>query len=279
MVFKVNDISDDLKLLLMDLYSKNVSLDELIDKYKVSRNTLLSLFTYNNIDYKKEDAVSFKINGNKVLIISDTHIGSNKENLNYIDKSLEEGLKQGVSACLHLGDLIQGEYSKINKPITYQLNTLKDFYPKINEFNTYLLLGNHDYSVFESNNELKEFLLSLKKFVVLGYKKAYFDWNNYLYSMEHKVKLLNDEMMNEDIALSFVGHGHELKIKSSSRLKAPTLSDDIINKTNGAYPGFLIANLDSNYLYVDAYGFKKNKVILKKNKYFEKNMIDKYKVR
>ena len=279
MKFKVSNLDTMTRKAILNEYKTTHNLEEIEKKYDVARNTILAYLTRENIVYPKSDAASFKVDGDKLLIISDTHIGSKNQNQIYIDEAYNMGLKNGVSACIHLGDLIQGEYNRTDRTVKHQLKYLRDFYPFIREFNTYVLLGNHDYNVFENNIDAKKFLLMLQKFTILGYKKAYFKWNNYLYAMEHKVKQLNDEMYLEDCAADFIGHGHELKIKSESKLKTPTLSDDIINQTNGAVPGFLVANMYGDTLSVDTYEFKDKKAILKKENYFERNLCDAYKVR
>ena len=279
MIYKLNDLDDKIKKYIIKKYNQDHSIKDIEKELNISRNTIISLFSKEDVVYLKSDCSSFELNKNKILIISDTHIGSKKDNLKYIDLAYETGLKNNVGACLHLGDIIQGEYDKTNKSIDYQLDILENKYPNISEFNTYLLLGNHDYNVFEAIKEYKEILESRKDIITLGYKKVYFNWCNYLYAMEHKVKQLSDEMLLEDVALSFIGHGHELKLKSQSKLKVPTLSDDIINQTNGAYPAFLIAQLLDNHLSVDVYNFKKDEAKIKRKKYFENLLIESYKVK
>ena len=97
--------------------------------------------------------------------------------------------------------------------------------------------------------------------------------------MEHKIKQVTEEILLEDCAEYFVGHGHELKIKTVDRLKAPTLSDDIINKESGAYPAFLIAEMYDNEVFVDVYNFKNNKAKVRKRNYFRRKLLEVNKVK
>ena len=158
-------------------------------------------------------------------------------------------------------------------------NTFKDV--PFNEVDALLFaqISYYDYRVFEDNEHAKRILESKKQMSILGYKRAYFDWCNYMFTMEHKIKYIPEEMPFVDIALNFTGHGHELKLKSEARLKAPTLSDDIINKTNGAYPAFMIANMEDDKVFIDVYNFKDNKAKIRKKNFYKRDLIDSYKVK
>ena len=279
MIYKRRDISSELNNNIMQLYINGVSLDDIEKLTGVSKNTLLYVLNPRKFDLKRKEIPTFKTEGEKILVIADTHIGSHWENLKYIDEAYETGIKENVSSCIHLGDIIQGSFNKgLDKPISYQLKTLEKVYPEVSEFETYLLMGNHDYVVFEYDKDAKILLESKKGLHPLGYKRAYFNWNNYLFGMDHKIKQIEDDYVIRDAGLDFIGHGHELKIKSKDKLKAPTLSDDIINKESGAYPAFLIAEMYDNEVFVDVYNFKNNKAKVRKRNYFRKKLLEVNKV-
>lgn len=280
MIYKRSNIGTDLENYIIQLYSERKSLEEIQKLSNVSINTLINLLGTNNSYFTRDDYTSFKTYGERILIIADTHVGSKYENLKYIDEAYNTGIDLGVSSCIHLGDIIQGKMGfPGEKPLSYQMDYLKNGYPEITDFNTYLLLGNHDYSVFEYYPEYKEILENVKGLYPVGYKLAYFNWNDYLFGMEHKVAQINEPFSLSDVALYFIGHGHELKIKSETKLKAPTLSDDIMNKYNGAYPAFMVAYMIGQEIYVDVYNFENNKAHLKKENYFTKHLIKEYKVK
>ncbi len=290
MIYRVSDLKKEVKeYICKSYYYNNMSIDELCSLIHASRNTIICVLNEYYKRYykrelayrevcKREELPSFKTDAKSILIIADTHIGSRLENLKYIDEAYETGVKLGVDLCLHLGDIIQAEINHSDKPIEYQLDILENYYPEPSEFETDVLLGNHDYKIFETNSDAKKVLEAKKQMNVLGYKRAYFDWCNYMFAMEHKVKQLEDELPFDDVALNFTGHGHELKIKSEARLKTPTLSDDIINETNGAYPAFLIANMGDEKVVIDVYNFKDNKAKVRKKNYYTRELIDSYKV-
>ena len=280
MIYKRRDISSELNNNIMQLYINGVSLDDIEKLTGVSKNTLLYVLNPRKFDLKRKEIPTFKTEGEKILVIADTHIGSHWENLKYIDEAYETGIKENVSSCIHLGDIIQGSFNKgLDKPISYQLKTLEKVYPEVSEFETYLLMGNHDFVVFEYDKDAKILLESKKGLHPLGYKRAYFNWNNYLFGMDHKIKQIEDDYVIRDTGLSFIGHGHELKIKSQDKLKAPTLSDNIINKESGAYPAFLIAEMYDNEVFVDVYNFKNNKAKVRKRNYFRRKLLEVNKVK
>ena len=82
----------------------------------------------------------------KILIVSDTHIGSCKENLEYIREAYRIAEKQGIKKALHGGDLIQSTMSNVHKKFyneDRQIDHLLTEYPT--NLSNYIILGNHDY--------------------------------------------------------------------------------------------------------------------------------------
>jgi len=64
-----------------------------------------------------------KINENKIIIISDTHIGSALENIDYLHIVYEYALKNNIKTILHGGDLLQGTYTNVLKEVHENLDT------------------------------------------------------------------------------------------------------------------------------------------------------------
>ena len=279
MIYLKRNISTDLEKTIIKLYIDGYNLDEIEKITNVSKNILGLYFDPKRDSVSLDDLMSFRFNGESMLIIADTHIGSEYENLKYIDEAYNIGIKNGVSSCIHLGDIIQGNFNQGDKTLDYQMNVLDKLYPEPDEFETNLLLGNHDYAVFEFFPYYKELLENKKGLNVLGYKRAYFSWNDYLFSMNHKVKQIADLCTYDNCSVYFIGHGHELKIKAEDKLKAPTCSDDIQNKQSGSYPAFMIAYMKDNYMYTDVYAFENNKAVLNKECYFGKVLTKKNKVK
>ena len=270
MLHDINKYSEKLKAFILKAYSLGYSVDAIASVTNLKKNIVLTLLDNEGIKFKNKELPSFSTTGDKILVVADTHIGSEFENFGYIDEAYEFGLKENVSSCIHLGDLVQGMYDKTAYGLDMQMKMIEDKYPELDEFNTYLLMGNHDYGVFNDSPEYQRVIKNKKGLVDLGYKKIYFDWNGQLLSMEHKLKRTGIFIPEYDNLLTLVGHGHELKQKSNLRVKTPTLSDDIMNHSVGQEPGFIILEMDDEYVHVDAYSFDDNKKVKVKKKNFYK---------
>lgn len=276
---KISRLNDELEELIIKYRKAGYSLDEISENLNVYKNTLITYFENNNIVIPREEYPSFSIYGNKALIISDTHIGSEYQNLEYIDEAYNVGLKIGVSSCLHAGDLFQGNLFHGDDSIKKQIETFDKFYPKINEFTTKVGLGNHDHWFFEQLKKRSEVLENRNDIEIYGYRRLFFDWNNYMFALDHNNKYYKDFIRKESYAFCIAGHGHMLTIQNegATKLKAGALCDDI--KQVGAYPGFLIARLEGNILIIDSYGFENGKAVLKEENFFIKEFNSHHKVR
>jgi predicted phosphodiesterase len=279
MIYLKRNISTSLEDKMIKLYTAGYKLDDIEKITGISKSVLSFYFNANESKISLDDLMSFRANGDSILVIADTHIGSEYENLKYIDLAYDMGVAKNVSSCLHLGDIIQGRFNQSDKTLEYQMEVLEKIYPEPTEFDTNLLMGNHDYAVFEYYPYYKEILENKKGLNPLGYKRVYFSWNDYLFAMDHKVKQISDTFIYDNCAVYFIGHGHELKIKAEDKLKAPTCSDDIMNKQSGSYPAFMIVNMDADYLSTDIYTFENNKAVLSKENYYEKILTKKNKVK
>lgn len=279
MIYLKRNISTSLEDKMIKLYTAGYKLDDIEKITGISKSVLSFYFNTNESKISLDDLMSFRANGKSILVIADTHIGSEYENLKYIDLAYDMGVAKNVSSCLHLGDIIQGRFNQSDKTLEYQMEVLEKIYPEPTEFDTNLLMGNHDYAVFEYYPYYKEILENKKGLNPLGYKRVYFSWNDYLFAMDHKVKQISDTFIYDNCAVYFIGHGHELKIKAEDKLKAPTCSDDIMNKQSGSYPAFMIVNMDDNFISTDIYTFENNKAVLSKESYYEKILTKKNKVK
>ena len=271
MLHDIKKYSEKLKAYILKAYKLGYSVDVIASITGLKKNIVLTLLDHEGIKFQNSELPSFSTTGDKILVVADTHIGSMYENFGYIDEAYEFGIKENVSSCLHLGDLIQGMYDKTAYGLDMQMKMIEEKYPEPDEFITYLLMGNHDYGVFNDSPEYQRVINNKKGLVDLGYKKIYFEWNGQLLSMEHKLKRTDIFIPEYDNLLTLVGHGHELKQKSSLRVKGPTLSDDIMNHSIGQEPGFIILEMDDEYVHVDAYRFGEDrKVKVKKKDFFKR---------
>ena len=89
----------------------------------------------------------------KLLIVSDTHFGNKKQQLHLLNKLYEEAYQKEISIVLHVGDLVDGDYSSVRKESPRQVflhgfdeqcGYVVDMYPMINGIKTKFILGSHD---------------------------------------------------------------------------------------------------------------------------------------
>lgn len=88
-----------------------------------------------------------------ILVVSDTHFGNNFQQLHLLNKLYEEAYKREINTVLHVGDMVDGDYSSIRKEQARQVflhgfdeqaGYVVDMYPQIKGINTYFILGSHD---------------------------------------------------------------------------------------------------------------------------------------
>ncbi len=112
----------------------------------------------------------------------------------------------------------------------------------------------------------------------MGYKKAYFLWNGYLFSMHHAIDKYNLIIPEHDSIIRFHGHRHELRV-NSSRVYVPTLSRDIKDyDIPNNQPGFLHVYKEKNDVNVINYpiDLNNNKIKEHQKKLVLKKDISKY---
>ncbi len=276
---RISILNDELEELILKYRKAGYSLDRIGEELQVYKNTLITYFENKNIVIPRDEYPSFNIKGSKALIISDTHIGSEFQNLKYIDEAYNVGLREGVCACLHAGDLFQGCLFPNDDSLKKQTETFVNCYPKVNEFKTKVGLGNHDYWYFTKLKYLPRELETRDDIELYGYRRVFFEWNNYMFALDHGNKYYKDFVHKESYAFCIAGHGHMLQIhnEGATKLKVGASCDDI--KKDGAYPGFIIARLEGNILIIDSYCFEDGKAILKQEEYFVKEFNDYHKVR
>ena len=275
MIYKLKELDSKMIEYIFKSYDQGMSLSDISTELKIAKNTLLSLYYKYNKYYYREECTSFSLNTDKVLTIADSHVGSIYENESYIYEAFNIAFKKNIKVCLHLGDMIQGVIGVDDRLIDYQLDKIDKWFPKDDEIGIYLVLGNHEWIAIEKYPYVLQFLES--RFRVMGYKYVYFEWNGYLFAMEHHIKQFSDPMVSEEVAQIIMGHGHELKIKSETKLKAPPLCDQIMSDKR-AFSGFMINEFSDQIFDSEVYSFENNKARVRYNNYATKEINDIYKL-
>jgi len=178
----------------------------------------------------------------EIVIISDTHLASKYENLEYLKQVKEFLRKNNIKYLLHGGDIGDGMVEEAEKYSTYtkQLDHILDVYDLGNTTSQYILGGNHD-AKYKRKNSNYDILNLLEENNVnieaIGYYQAYFKLGTIVISFEHNSYY--DKFIGRDF--SILGHSHNLKFKESA-VNLPTLSDNFPNSQNTNIPGFVVLN-------------------------------------
>ena len=139
--------------LIRYMYEHDFSFEEILS-YRISYYEMLCFLQKEYLKTKNPfyleeyqyHCAKIEIEENKALIISDLHLGSKYENLEYI-KEIERILEQeNIRIVLNGGDLGDGMICPDSdyKSLMKQINHILDVYPEKIGVTHYLTLGNHD---------------------------------------------------------------------------------------------------------------------------------------
>ena len=236
---------------ILSKYLQSNNLDELLKETPYSKTEIVAILLANNI--KNQSLISTlnipNLQDNQLIIISDTHLGSKLDNLNYIYKAYDYALSNNIKTIIHLGDLFQSTMRNVSpsyiEPST-QLQlflTILKSYPSID---TYILFGNHDLHLLKKDDTFLKELNNYNNLKILGFKKSYLSWQNTIISLHHPISKYNLNIPSIIDKIKLYGHRHQLYLKDN-QIYLPSLSDDLKTYSNiEGTPGFLIATLKDN---------------------------------
>lgn len=189
----------------------------------------------------------------KFLLLSDTHLGSLGENLDYIREAFEYAVKEGIKYIYISGDLIEGTYSNYErckeeyKSIQAQIDHVLNDFPYDKDIKVVILLGNHDlHSYISDNVDIYPYLKDRNDFVLLGYKNGNIKVKNSFIEMRHEITKIINDVYPENPFLTLIGHSHQFRCSftnDSIFLKAPTTSDIFGNRTYVINKGFVVGSV------------------------------------
>lgn len=240
------------KHFIYDSFKKNGDLSKIISRTKLSRNEIISILYELGI-CKKELATyvaKTNISNQEIIVISDTHIGSVYERIDYLNLVYNYAKENNIHHIIHGGDLLQGTYKPVNKKynnFNSQIKHFEEVYPEKKNITTHILFGNHDYHVFLKHEESFKIISKKAKFDILGFKKAYFRLGKFLISINHEIESYKMKIPYIESDINLVGHSHDLKVKGND-IYIPTLSDDL--KVENSVPGFILINIIDNELII-----------------------------
>lgn len=203
-----------------------------------------------------EHASMFNIENEKVMLVSDTHMKSRVERLDYFRYVLDYCEDQGIRYLIHGGDIADGTYSWNRKKWIYNrtpdmvvknhIDYILNYYPTSSKVQQFVLAGNHDKKYLEPKlrvDILKE-LAKYKGIYPLGFIQAFFHINGQLISLEHGNDNCSDlaaaQVNRPDFTI--LGHSHKSDFSLPNTIYVPMLSDDVRHKNmekNGS-PGFTV---------------------------------------
>ena len=254
--------------------------DILKEEYNLNHNVMLGILDYglhdkdifedkrkilNKLKYKYQFSLVLK--DSKYGIISDTHIGNEKDSPYYINKSFKLLEQNGINKVLHTGDILD---SYDERDTLTQDELINLHYKQIVRFHdiwptniiTYAILGNHDTKFKRLGIDLyKE--LSSDTFTILGAGGAYLKCSNYKLFLEHNVptSVLVPPHYNYDLILK--GHSHFFKFKENrNAFRVASCSNLQPNSYSLGYyaPGFATFSTTDG-LVIEGYNFIKDETV------------------
>ncbi len=244
--------------------------EEIMKSNHLTRYEVIAILRKKEISKKDlYEELGPRVDTEKFLIISDTHVGSEEENLDYLKDAYLFARLNGIKHVLHGGDLLQSDLPGVQRELAKpkkQLNYLLENYPEEKDITTHILLGNHDLNLFVrtfENETYLDMLKSRKDFDVLGFKKAYLKWYKILISIRHEmagyIMPINDMRAN----ISFAGHYHMFRQNHPivNDFSLPTLSDEYKkSKMPKNEPGFMVLEKKGKTMLLYLYSFDREKL-------------------
>ena len=131
-----------------------------------------------------------------LCVISDTHLGTKEQQLTLINEVYKEAHRRGIDTVLHIGDVLDGDYTQVRKEQTYQLflrgfdeqvGYVIEMYPHVDGITTYFIQGSHDETHLKNGGATAGKWIDRCRddMVYLGQDKATFKINNLRILMDH----------------------------------------------------------------------------------------------
>lgn len=190
----------------------------------------------------------------RFIVISDLHVGSRYENINYVYEVYNEAVKSGIKDIFISGDIIEGChanysrcYDKYSTTTSQVLHLLKD-YPYDKNITNHILLGNHEaFPIIVEGYDMFNDLQNRSDFEVNGYRSGYYKIKKEYISLKHEISRVINEITDNVVLFNFLGHSHQYKcnydgkyvtfrVPTCSNLEGDT-SDVIVNR------GYLICEV------------------------------------
>lgn len=247
--------SENFNLVQMKYGLYKYELNEILDERLCSNAANLNIEEQEII--KKiymENASMMDITDEKVMFISDTHMGRTYQRDDYFQFVLDYCKYNGIHSLIHAGDISDGRCTENGEPKWFENDiearknaeiVLND-YPTTSDLTQYVISGNHDEWYDEVNVQFFKELDKKQNVVLIGNRTAFFTICGYPILLKHDMVPWHTLVTNNDISnlipysLTISGHSHISRFNRSV-IYLPTLSRNIIhtNEEDGL-PGCVI---------------------------------------
>lgn len=223
----------------------------------------------NRYNVKKDNSVRINLLDNyqfRCIVISDTHIGNEKFEFDYLKRVYDYAARNGHHIILNCGDVIEGTHTsdkKKLKDIESQVNALVKRHPYDKNINVFTILGNHDiHSLHFDGLDISKIITNSRYDIIpIGYGKGVVNIAKDSLLLKHELSVTKNPEIEDNSKLTIVGHGHMMKTKiykDAMYLCAPTLSKVSPDKTKTVLPGFIDLRIEiekGKFDYIEARHF------------------------
>ena len=174
---------------LCKLYGKDICIEESEDTLMFKKNASKTRIT------SKLDISNPKLNHHQICVVSDTHFGNIHNQLHLLNEVYQEAYNRGIRTILHVGDLVDGNYT--NRPesprqqflhgFDEQAGYVVDMYPEIDGITTYYILGSHDETHYKNNQStINDWVSRCRKdMIYLGQDTGEYNLDNLKIILDH----------------------------------------------------------------------------------------------
>ena len=223
-----------------DFYRKYYSNGDIIYDVKTKYEIINPMSTEILGDYTNSEL--------KVVVISDTHIGSKYERLDLLNEVYEYCISNNINIIFHCGDVIDNSES-LKIPVEDIVEYLLKKYPYDSQILNFITLGNHDLNPLKDYGQDLRIVLNNYRhdLVTLGYTTSMINVGNDIIALFHPFNGNSYVPNIKTNKIIFQGHSHifnvpiDMNNQSRQIIYVPSLSD--INIHSASYPSILGVNL------------------------------------
>ena len=240
----INEITSTMNLSKRQLFQRMTMLKQsgyIIDKnYYYNGDIIYSLknpFANSNKPNKLTINTTDNLEKIRIILTSDSHYGSIKQNLECTDRMFEYCINENINLIFHLGDFFEGVHPNLinnqkYNSTTEQIEKVLENYPMVDNILTVTLLGNHDASFWlDAGIDIKTILENRRHDIIpIGYEQGVVTIDSFNFVLEHPIERVNynNFTYNPNISKIYLhGHSHRFKLKTNGNyldIKVPSSS-------------------------------------------------------